>query len=134
MLVYDFDANPERVQVSLPTFEMLTGGSVTAQQRAEAGRRASAGLAHALFESLRRRGAPVRRAVAETPVPERAVLVKGRFLSVDEGGRTSTGIAGLGVGTVGVRVQFDTYQRRPWASKLLWQAGSPRRPRRRRRA
>jgi hypothetical protein len=124
VLVYDFDADPQRVQVNLPTFEVLTGGNVSARQRLEAGRRASAGLAHALFESLRRRGAPVRRAASETAVPERAVLVKGRFLSLDEGRRGAggiAGIAGLGVGTVRVRLQFDAYQQRPWAARLLWQ-------------
>jgi hypothetical protein len=128
VLVYDFDADPERVEVALPTFELLTGGSVGAGQRAAAGRRAASGLAHALFESLRRRGAPVRRAAPETPVPDRALLVKGRFLSVDEGGGQPSGglgglagLAGLGSGAVRVRVQFDAYQKRPSAARLLWQ-------------
>lgn len=121
ILVYDFEANPERVQVDLPTLDALTGGSVAPQQRAEAGRKASAGLAHALFEALGGRGAPVRRAGSDTPVPERALLVRGRFLSLDEGDPASRSLAGFGPGTVRVRLLFDAYQQRPGAAKLLWQ-------------
>lgn len=121
ILVYDFEANPERVQVDLPTLELLAGGSLAASQRGEAGRRASAGLGHALFEALRRRGAPVQRARSDTPVAERALLVKGRFLSVDEGDPASRSFGGLGPGTVRVRLEFDAFQQRASAARLLWQ-------------
>lgn len=134
VLVYDFDANPERVQVSLPTLEMLTGGSVTARQRVEAGRRASAGLAHALFESLRRRGAPVQRAVAETPVPERALLVKGRFLSVDEGEGRARGSPDSGSARCASASSSTPTSSSHGPPSCSGRAGSPRRARRRRRA
>lgn len=121
ILVYDFDADPERVRVALPTLDVLTGGSLVSAQRGEAGRRAAAGLGHALFEALRRRGAPVQRARSDTPVAERALLVKGRFLSVDEGDPASRIFGGLGPGTVRVRLEFDAFQQRASAARLLWQ-------------
>jgi hypothetical protein len=121
ILVYDFEANPERVQVDLPTLDMLTGGSLAPSQRGAAGRRASAGLGQALFEALRRRGAPVQRARSDTPVSERALLVKGRFLSVDEGDPAARSFGGFGPGTVRVRLEFDAFQQRASAANLLWQ-------------
>jgi hypothetical protein len=122
ILIYNFDASPERVELRLTGLNAATADTSTPEQRAQAGRRAANYLADALWKALQARGAPAQRATGQTRVPEGALVVRGRVLSVDEGDRAKGAASPMAAMPVRVRVQFDAYQGPSGAPQLHWQA------------
>ena len=108
MLVHDFAVSPEDVVVD--TFGPNFAGSSPTAKRDEAGREVAAALAQALVAKLNERGVRAERATHDSIVPENAFVLKGQFVTIDEGDRLKRMTIGFGAGSPEMRVRVQVYQ------------------------
>ncbi len=109
ILVYDFRVSAGDVTVDKAGPEFASGPGSPAE-RSELGVAVSQGLSEALVEELGKRGIAARRADDRTSPPLRALLVKGEFLTVDEGDASKRMTVGFGAGASEIHVEVQVYQ------------------------
>ena len=109
VLVYDFAVRPDDVVVDAfgPAFLPAPGTQEDPPSRDE---RVANTLAAAMVEKLRAGGIRAERAGARTTPPREAILVKGQFVTVIDGGASPHMLIGLGPGSSTLRVQVQAYQ------------------------
>lgn len=109
LLIYDFAVNPADVVVDTfgPEF---AGGPGQPGERAEFGRAVARSLSEQLVSKLRKRGIRAERAFAPRVPPPNALILKGQFLSVDEGDRVTRMVIGLGAGGSELLARVQVYQ------------------------
>jgi hypothetical protein len=109
VLVYDFAVRADDVVVDAfgPAFLPAPTTHAEAPSRDE---RVANTLAAAMVEKLRAGGIRAERAGARTSPPREAILVKGQFVTVNEGGAAPRMTIGLGPDTSSLRVQVQAYQ------------------------
>ena len=88
----------------------------------ELGVAVSRGLAQALVEERGKRGIAARHADGRTSPPRHALLLKGQFLTVDEGSRILRMTIGFGAGATQLRVRVHAYQATEWGLKRIAEA------------
>jgi hypothetical protein len=92
-----------------PTIWRDAQGEVAGSQSLQVGRAASDALAEAMVEKLRKAGIPAARADRNAPVDPRALIVTGKFLTMDEGNQTLRTLVGFGMGASEVRTRAQAW-------------------------
>ena len=115
ILVYDFAVTPDEVRLdsglSTQLGQLFGGGqnpgtSRTAEEMANA-------VANALVKELNQYGLPAERALSAPSAGGRLLMIKGQFVSIDEGNRTERVLIGLGAGRTGVQASVQVYEITP---------------------
>jgi hypothetical protein len=135
ILVYDFAFSPGSVELDSGLAERITEasqGTPRTHEEMEVGRKVATMLSEHLVAEIRRMGLPVQRTSAPPPSWGRSVMIKGAFLSIDEGNRTERLVIGLGAGRSDVRIAASVLEALSPGSRVLEQfevdAKSGRRP------
>jgi hypothetical protein len=89
------------------------------EARREAGRAVANVYAERLVEELRRLGIPTERATGAPPYGDIALLVRGVFLSIDEGNQTKRVVIGLGAGQSRVELLVRAFHTSPLGEQLV---------------
>ena len=111
IIVYDFAASP----ADLPADSAVTGNyeeSTTPQtaEEVELGRQLGDRLAARLVRDIRAMGLAVERAGSGLPPHAGDLVIRGEFVSIDEGSRTKRMLIGFGAGTSNVQTLVEVYQ------------------------
>jgi hypothetical protein len=109
VLVYDFSTTAADVMVDTRGPKFI-GGDGTHAEKDDLSRQVAAALSESLVEELGERGIQAKPADAGTSPPLGALLIKGRFLTMDEGDRTKRVIVGFGAGSSELRVVVEVFQ------------------------
>jgi hypothetical protein len=109
VLIYDFAVDPADVVVDTLGPEFATGPGERGE-RAEFGRAVARSLSEQLVAKLRERGIRAERAFHPRVPPVNALLLKGQFLSVDEGDRAKRMVIGFGAGSSELLARVQVYQ------------------------
>ncbi len=109
VLVYDFATSAADVMVDTTGPDFI-GGDGTQAEKSELARQVATALSESLVEELGERGIQAKRAGAGTSPPQNALLIKGRFLTLDEGDRTKRMVVGLGAGSTELRIAIEVFQ------------------------
>ena len=88
------------------------GTSRTAEE-IKIGHAVANGVANALVKELNQYGLPAERALGAPSAGGRLLMVKGQFVSIDEGNRTERVLIGLGAGRTGVQASVQVYEITP---------------------
>lgn len=89
----------------------FASGAGDAEERHELGEHVSKLLAESIVEQLKEREIEAVHADIDMNVPMNAVLLKGQFMTVDEGDQMKRVIVGFGAGATEVEVRTKVYQR-----------------------
>ena len=108
LLVYDFAVTPEDVVVD--TFGSDFAPPEALSQRRDENRTIARELSEAVVAKLREQGINAGRAESWSAVPADALLLKGQFVTINQGSRVARMTIGFGVGREELRVQVQTYQ------------------------
>jgi len=95
LLIYDFAVAPE----DAPPSEEIERGRAIAKAYSED-----------VVIKLEAVGIPAQRATDSTTVPLHAVVVKGQFVTIQEGSRTRRMLIGFGAGSTMLRIEVQVYQ------------------------
>lgn len=109
VLIYDFAVDPTDVVVDAFGPEFATGQG-EGGERAEFGRAVARSLSEQLVAKLRKRGIRAERAFDQSVPPVNALILKGQFLSVDEGDRAKRMVIGFGAGGSELLARVQVYQ------------------------
>lgn len=109
LLVYDFATAPGDVVVDTLGPEFAAGPGQRGE-RAERGREVARSLSEQLVAKLQERGIRAERASASRVPPLNAMVLKGQFLSIDEGDRLKRMVIGLGAGSSKLQARVQAYQ------------------------
>jgi hypothetical protein len=109
-LIYDFAVNPDDVIVDLPG--LTTGNQSVNYERVAQGKAWANALSESLVMQLVKEGITSRRAAGSTHIPPNAIVVKGQFISIDEGSKIKRTTIGFGMGAEEVRTMVQVYQMR----------------------
>jgi hypothetical protein len=111
IIVYDFAATPDEVHAesALPT---ATAGAATPQtpKDIEEGRKLGAEVARQLVVDLQNMGLPAVQAVGQPPPRVGDIVIKGSFVSVEEGSAGKRVLLGFGAGASDLRTVVEGYQ------------------------
>ena len=115
VLVYDFAVTPSDVQLDrglAGQVEQMAQGTPRTEQEIQLGHKAARALSNELVSRINAMGLPARRVVGAPARWERAVLVEGQFVSIDQGNSTERNVIGLGIGRSQVQTLVQVYETR----------------------
>jgi len=122
IIVNDFAYSPDQVRLdsglSAKVMEAASGES-RSEQELDTGREVSIALSNELVKEIRAMGLPAERGSFPVDVPDSVALVRGQFLSINEGNRTERVVIGLGAGRTDVQAQVQLYAVKGSERKLL---------------
>ena len=120
MIVHDFIATPADVSPDSAFAAELAGadGSMTTEQ-IEAGRKLGAEVAKALVANLRDLGLPAVQAEGQAVPRVHDIVLRGYFVSIDEGSSTKRVLIGFGSGAAELRTAVEGYQMTAEGLRLL---------------
>ena len=131
VLVYDLAVTPEEVKLdrglSALAIEAMKSSSRT-EQEIEAGHEVAAAVSKELVKELQKMGLPASRAQEPVSMQPNDVLIRGQFVSIDEGNRTERVVIGLGAGRSDVRADIQMRQNGQVLEELDGDAKSGRGP------
>jgi hypothetical protein len=110
IMVFDFAVSSNDVAADGTGPEFATGTG-DAGERQDLGRAVSTLLAESIVEQLEEREIDAVRGHIDMNVPMNALLLKGQFVTVDEGDQMKRVLIGFGAGATEVKVQTQVYQR-----------------------
>jgi hypothetical protein len=118
VLVYDFAVTPDDVVADTlgPEFGPSTAPSSKEVQEA---RRVAASLSTQLVSKLLARGINAERATRGRVPPLNAMVLKGGFVTIDEGSRVQRMVIGFGKGSSELRVRAQVYQATPYGLRRI---------------
>ena len=121
LLVYDFAVSPTDAMVD--AYGAGYGASPKASSKDETkARKLAASLSKQLVDKLNKKRIKARWA-ADTEVPPLdAIVLRGHFLSIDEGSRIARMVIGFGAGASELRVAVQVYQADDWGLRRIVQA------------
>jgi len=108
LVVYDFAVDTSSVMVDTFGPNFIHNPNNPSKENATA-RAVASSLSEALVEELGKRGIHAKRAGSSTP-PVDAVVVKGQFLTIEEGDRTKRMLIGFGAGAEKLQIRVQAYQ------------------------
>lgn len=121
VLVYDFAVMPGDVVVDTFGSEFESEGRVLSKEEKEAYATAHV-LAEKLVAELKARGIPAERANSATRPPLDAILIKGQFVTINEGSRLKRMVIGFGAGSSELRAMVQVYQATPRGLRRIAEA------------
>jgi hypothetical protein len=110
IIVHDFTANPAEVPPESAFATELAGAPAPTPEQLEVGRRLGAQVARELVAELRRIGLPAVPAEGGPPPRPDDIVLRGYFLSVDEGRAGSRVLVGFGAGAAELTTAVEAYQ------------------------
>jgi hypothetical protein len=110
IIVHDFTANPAEVPPESAFAAELAGAATPTPQQAELGRKLGAQIAQELVAELRAMGLPAV-AAAGQPAPQvDDIVLRGYFVSVEEGSARERVLVGFGKGAAELRTAVEGFQ------------------------
>jgi Domain of unknown function (DUF4410) len=111
IIVHDFAATPAEVhaQSALPSESAAAATPQTAED-AEVGRKLGAEVAKQLVADLQGMGLPAVQAAGQPPPRVGDIVIKGSFVTVEEGGAGKRVLVGFGSGAADLRTVVEGYQ------------------------
>ncbi len=117
MVVYDFATSPEEALVD--TFGTAYGTPGAGDPKAQA---VAASLSSRLVDEIGKRGIRVRQASDTENPPLNAIVVRGHFVTINEGSRLARMTIGFGAGRSQLRVLVQVYQATDMGLRRLGEA------------
>jgi len=108
VVIYQFAVDADDVVVD--TFGQGIGKEASTLERVKRGRVFAGQLAVKLVRGMAKLGIVTWFATPKTTVPMNAIVVKGQFLTIDEGSKVKRTMIGFGAGAEEVRVRVQVYQ------------------------
>ena len=122
VLVYDFAVSPEEVKldqgISAKMMDLMKGTPRTTQE-IEVGHKVADALSKYLVEDINKIGLPAERASGEPPRQEKALMIRGQIVSIDEGNRTERMVIGLGLGRTEVEAHVQAVDLTPKGEEVV---------------
>jgi len=125
ILVYDFAVSPEEVKLDtglsaelMQKYQEHEGMSRTAEE-IKVGHKVADAVAEELVKKIRSYGLSAERAFGLPQGKGKVLMVKGQFLSIDEGNRTERVAIGLGAGRTDVQANVQVYELTPQGMKQV---------------
>jgi hypothetical protein len=119
ILVYDFAVSPDEVTLDkglsaelMQKYEQHKGASRTAEE-IKVGHKVADAVANELVKKIRSYGLWADRSFGYPSGTGKVLMVKGQFLSIDEGNRTERVAIGLGAGRTSVQANVQVYELTP---------------------
>lgn len=112
VLVYNFAVSPDEVELDkglTAKIEELVKKTPRTDAERAAGRQVADALAAHLVKEIQALGLPASRTSNAPPRTGSTLLVKGQFISIDEGNRTERVVIGLGLGRTDVKAITEVY-------------------------
>jgi len=123
VLVYDLAVHPADISIDSALGKKArrsVSGSSVKDERQKVARKVVDAFSEKLVASVRKLGMMARRAAESPPgISENAILVKGRFVRVDEGSRTKRMVFGFGAGRSELKALVRVYQTTEFGPRLL---------------
>ncbi len=121
LLVYDFATSPTDALVDVYGSRYGTSSGASNKDETKA-KKLGASLSKQIVDRLNKKGVKARWAAdTETP-PLNAIVLRGHFLTMDEGSRVARMVIGFGVGATELRVAVQVYQADEWGLRRIVQA------------
>jgi hypothetical protein len=111
VLVYDFAVSPDEVELDSGSAELdkLTRQTPRTQQEREIGRKVAEALSQHLLREIGALGIPVVRATPQGLTGTNDLVLKGQFISINEGSAAERVVIGLGMGRTDVKTMTQVY-------------------------
>jgi len=116
ILVYDFAVSPDEVELDkglsadlMQKYQQYKGSSRTAEE-IKVGHKVADAVAEELVKKIRSYGLMAERAFGLPQGQGKILMVKGQFLTIDEGNRTERVVIGLGAGRTDVQANVQVYE------------------------
>jgi Domain of unknown function (DUF4410) len=110
IIVHDFTANPAEVPPESPFAAQMAGTGASTPEQLEVGRKLGAEVAKRLVADLQRMGLPAVRAAGQPPPRPDDIVLRGYFVSVEEGRAGRRVLVGFGSGAAELRTAVEGYQ------------------------
>jgi hypothetical protein len=110
IIVHDFTANPAEVPPESAFAAQMAGAPTPTAQQIEVGRELGAQVATDLVAELREMGLPAVRAAGQPPPRPDDIVLRGYFVSVDEGRVGRRVLVGFGSGAAELTTTVEAYQ------------------------
>jgi hypothetical protein len=110
VLVYDFTVDPADVAVDKLGPNFVSGEAPTSE-RLKQGRAVAQALSEELVTELAKLGITAQRARDSTNIPMHALVIKGQFVSIEEGDQIGRVIVGFGAGGGGLQAHVQVFQK-----------------------
>jgi hypothetical protein len=110
IIVHDFTANPAEVPPESAFAAELAGAPMPNREQLEVGRKLGAEIANELVADLRDMELPAVRAAGQPAPRPNDVVLRGYFVSVDEGSAGKRVLLGFGSGAAELRTAVEAYQ------------------------
>jgi hypothetical protein len=121
VLVYDFTVDPADVDVDNLGPNFVSGEAPTSE-RIQQGRAVAQALSEELVTEMVKLGITARRGGGSINVPMHALLVKGQFVSIEEGDQIKRVVVGFGAGSGGLQAHVQVYQQTETGLKPISEA------------
>jgi Domain of unknown function (DUF4410) len=119
IIVHDFTANPAEVPSRSAFAAEMAGVGEPTPEQLEAGRKLGARVAQELVADLQDMGLPAVRAAGQPPPRPDDLVLRGYFVSVDEGRTGRRVLVGFGSGAAELRTAVEGYQMTAQGLRLL---------------
>jgi hypothetical protein len=110
IIVHDFTANPAEVPPESPFAAQMAGAGAPTPEQLEVGRKLGAEVARRLVSDLQGMGLPAVRAAGQPPPRPDDIVLRGYFVSVEEGRAGRRVLVGFGSGAAELRTAVEGYQ------------------------
>jgi Domain of unknown function (DUF4410) len=110
IIVHDFTANPAEVPPESAFAAELAGAATPTPQQAELGRKLGAQIAQELVAELRAMGLPAVAAEGQPAPQVDDIVLRGYFVSVEEGSARERVLVGFGKGAAELRTAVEGFQ------------------------
>jgi hypothetical protein len=119
IIVHDFTADPAEVPRESAFAAELAGAPAPTAEQLEVGRKLGAQVAQELVADLQGMGLPAVRAAGQPPPRPDDIVLRGYFVSVDEGRAGRRVLVGFGSGAAELRTAVEGYQMTPQGLRPL---------------
>jgi hypothetical protein len=110
IIVHDFTASPAKVPPESAFATEMAGAPASTPEQLEVGRKLGAQVARELVSELRGMGLPAVPAAGQPPPRPDDIVLRGYFVSVDEGRAGRRVLVGFGSGAAELRTAVEGYQ------------------------
>ena len=119
IIVHDFTANPAEVPAESAFAAEMAGAGTPTPEQLEVGRKLGAQVATELVADLQGMGLPAVPAAGQPAPRQDDIVLRGYFVSVDEGRAGRRVLVGFGAGAAELRTAVEAYQMTPGGLRQL---------------
>lgn len=119
IIVHDFTGNPADVPPESPFAAQLAGTATPSAEQREVGRKLGAQIAEELVADLQGMGLPAVRSAGQPAPQVNDIVLRGYFVSINEGSAGKRVLVGFGQGAAEMRAAVEGYQMTAQGPRLL---------------